>query len=89
VSPSDWPLSTCRLLDGDFGEVCTWIGWEFHEWMHDLPNRNSAFPYRLQISTPPDELYEYVIQPGADVYDAIYDIIVSIDKSASRISTPS
>jgi hypothetical protein len=86
VTPSDWPLSTVSLVDCNLWEIFTWTGWCIPEALHDLPNVNAALPWRLEIRTPPDEHYMWYLPVGSDVYDAVFDVLTHIEKTASPIS---
>jgi hypothetical protein len=81
MHPSDWPLSTVRLTDWNLAEWFIWTGWCIPEALHDLPNLNSAWPWRVEINTEPDEHYMWIVEPGWDVYDAVYEILTHISKA--------
>ncbi len=55
MTPTDWPLSTVSLLDGNLWEIFVWTGYLIPDACHDLPNVNCTCLYRVQIITPPDE----------------------------------
>ena len=86
MTPSDWPLSTVSLLTGDLWEIFVWTGWCLPDALRDLPNVNCTFLYRVQVITPPDEHYEWILPVGANVYDAVFDVLTHIEKTASPIS---